>query len=145
MNNANLSFISAVAVFFLVVGCSRSSEDRSVSIKQKQYFLKGEQLYLRYCSNCHQEDGKGLGRLYPPIADSDFVKENSNEIICLMRYGIEGELIVNGITYNMAMPPNLDLTDLDIAQIATYILNSWGHNKGLIDVKTVSPLLDSCR
>lgn len=62
-----------------------------------------------------------------------------------MRYGIEGELIVNGIMYNMVMPPNPALTDLDIAQIATYILNSWGHDHGLVDVKSVSPLLDSCR
>lgn len=145
MNKVNFLFISAVAAIFSIVGCTGSSGDRSVSIKQRQYFLKGEQLYLQHCSNCHQEDGKGLGRLYPPIADSDFVKENSDEIICLMRYGIEGELIVNGIMYNMPMPPNPALTDLDIAQIATYILNSWGHDKGLIDVKSVSPLLDSCR
>ncbi len=144
MNKLRLSIMSTAA-FFLILGCAKGSGDRTASIKRQQYFIKGEQLYLQHCSNCHQQDGKGLGRVYPPIADSDFVKEKPDEVICLIRHGIEGELIVNGTMYNMAMPPNPALTDLDIAQIATYILNNWGHEEGLVDVKTVTPLLDTCR
>lgn len=101
-------------------------------------------MYLKHCSNCHQKDGAGLGRLYPPIAGSDFVKGRRPEVICLIRNGMEGEIIVNGDMYNMAMPPNPALTDLEIAEIATYIFNSWGHKEGLIDVKAVSPLLEKC-
>ena len=144
MNTVTLRSLLATVVV-LMLGCSGGSGNRAESIKQKQYYIKGEQLYLKHCSNCHQQNGQGLGKLYPPIADADFVKERSEDVICLIRLGIEGELIVNGIMYNMAMPPNPALTDLEVAQIATYILNSWGHKEGLIDVKTVSPLLDRCR
>jgi mono/diheme cytochrome c family protein len=144
LKEVTLQLIAATATALLIFACTGSSGDRAASIKQKQYYIKGEQLYLTYCSNCHQKDGKGLGRLYPPIADADFIQQNPESVLCIIRFGIEGELTVNGTMYNMAMPPNPALTDLDVAQIATYILNSWGHKEGLIDVKAVSPRLNDC-
>lgn len=136
----------AVLVFTILVwGCSGGSGDRAESIKLKQYYIKGEQLYIAHCSNCHQKDGQGLGRVYPPIANSDFVRANPDTIICIIRSGLEGEVTVNGIMYNMAMPPIPTLTDLEIAQITTYILNSWDYRKGLVDVKTTSARLERCR
>ena len=129
---------------FYILSCGQSSTDRSHSNKYTQYFRQGEQLYERHCSNCHQPSGKGLGRVYPPLHQSDFMKENFSEVICLMKYGIDGELIVNGVAYNQAMPGIPSLTDLEVAQIATYIYNSWTHTEGLVDVKDVSRILNEC-
>ena len=44
----------------------------------------------------------------------------------------------------MTMKGNPGLTDLEVAEIATYIYNTWSHNKGLIDVREVTPLLSTC-
>jgi mono/diheme cytochrome c family protein len=106
--------------------------------------VQGEKLYLKHCSNCHQKDGTGLGRLYPPLRESDYMKNNFEEVVCLIRYGISGEIIVNGEQFNQPMQGISALTDLEIAEITTYIYNSWGHEKGICEVREVSAILKAC-
>src|SRR5688572_7922903 len=128
-----------LATTFLLSGCGNSSA------KFRQYYVQGEKLYLKHCSNCHQNDGTGLGRVYPPLSGSDFMKNNFEEVICLMRYGISGELIVNGQQFDKPMQGISTLTDLEIAEITTYIYNTWGHEKGIIEVRQVSAILNTCQ
>ncbi len=112
--------------------------------KVQQYYVQGEQLYIKHCSNCHQKDGSGLGLVYPPVNQSDFVDENLELVVCMMKYGKEGELVVNGKSYNQPMPGNPLLTDLEIAEIATYLYNHWGRERGLVGVQDVRSFLDQC-
>lgn len=112
--------------------------------KLQQYYVEGEQLYLQRCSNCHQKNGKGLGLVYPPLAPSDFMDKNFEEVICLMKKGRTGEMTVNGNIYNQPMPGIPALTELEIAEIATYIYNSWGRERGLISVSDAGKILQSC-
>ncbi len=107
--------------------------------------VEGERLYLLHCSNCHQRNGEGLRRVYPPIAGSDFLEANLPGVVCGMKYGIQGEITVRGVMYNQAMPGVLSLTELELAEIATYIGNSWGAQQGIVDSRQVGPWLDSCR
>lgn len=137
-----LTISFTVLTLNLFFGCSFSSSDKN-GVKFTQYFNKGEQLYFKHCSNCHQKDGSGLGLLYPPLKDADFMK-NKNEVICIIKNGKEGEIIVNGKQFNQQMPAMPALTDIEIAEIATYIYNSWTFNEGLIEVKDVSAILDNC-
>jgi hypothetical protein len=62
-----------------------------------------------------------------------------------MKNGIKGELVVNTIIYNKPMPGVIGLTDLEVAEIATYIHNSWGNTHELIDVSATSRILSSCK
>ena len=122
----------------------RSASRRTSDSRFNQYFVEGEQLYLSHCSNCHQKDGKGLGLVYPPLVQADFMEKNLNDVICLIKKGRKGEMEVNGQVYNQPMPGVPSLTELEIAEIATYIYNSWGHERGLIDVKAVNQVLQPC-
>ena len=130
--------VSGFILLLLVIGCGQKDP------KFQQYFVEGEQQYKKNCSNCHQVNGKGLGLVYPPLAPSDFMDKNFEEVICMMKKGRKGEMIVNGSLYNQPMPGVPALTELEIAEIATYIYNSWGHEKGLIEVKEVSRSLQPC-
>ena len=49
-----------------------------------------------------------------------------------MLHGLTGPVTVNGKTYNSVMPPMSQLTDDEIANISTYVLNSWGNPGGRI-------------
>lgn len=135
------------AFCFLLAACSKNKESQTKndsSPKFTQYFNHGEALYQNHCSNCHQKNGTGLGRVYPPLNKSDFMEKNFREVICLIRYGKKGELIVNGINFHQTMPGIPLLTDLEIAEISTYIYNSWDHKRGLVDVREVTPILENC-
>jgi cytochrome c551 len=137
-----LTIVLTVLTLSLFTRCSLSPGDKN-GIKFTQYFNKGEQLYFRHCSNCHQKDGSGLGLLYPPLKDADFMA-NKNEVICIIKNGKAGEITVNGKQFNQTMPGLPTLTDIEIAEIATYIYNSWTFNEGLIEVKDVSTILAKC-
>ncbi|WP_138992162.1 cytochrome c [Larkinella sp. C7] len=113
-------------------------------LKQEKYFVEGYQLYTEHCANCHQTDGKGLEALYPPINGSDYLK-NKEKVICLIRYGQNEPIVVNGRRFNRPMPANPQLTDIDVAEITTYIYNQWGGEAVITDVKEASKILDTCR
>jgi mono/diheme cytochrome c family protein len=130
------------AFCFLLLNCSNKKDS---SPKFTQYYNQGETLYQKNCSNCHQKNGSGLGLVYPPLDSSDYMEKNFKEVICLIRNGKKGELFVNGKKFNQPMPGIPTLTDLEIAEIATYIYNTWSHQKGMVEVKEVSELLKACQ
>jgi len=117
---------------------------KGTSPKFKQYYVQGEKLYQKHCSNCHHKDGSGLGRLYPPLNTSDYMENNFSDVVCLIRHGKTGEIFVNGLQFNQPMPGIPTLSDLEIAEITTYIYNSWGHERGLVEVKDISAILSDC-
>jgi cytochrome c551 len=135
--------LKVVACCCLLYACN-SKPSPETSTKFDQYFIRGEQLYVRHCSNCHQKNGKGLGLIYPPLDTSDYMQNHFEEVLCLMRSGTSGELFVNGKNFNQPMPGVPTLTDLEISEIATYIYNSWSHDKGIVDVKIASKILSAC-
>ena len=141
-------FFATCSIFLILAaaGCvnKKKSDDPGRSVKFDQYYVQGELLYIKNCSNCHQKDGTGLGLLYPPLKNSDYLLQNKMNVICLIRNGKSGELIVNGKSFNMEMPAMPSLSDLEIAEISTYIYNNWGHDQGLVDVSEVSAVLAKC-
>ena len=55
-----------------------------------------------------------------------------------MLHGLTGKVTVNGNSYDSVMPPMSQLTDDEIADIATYVLNSWGNPGGRIQKDEVA-------
>lgn len=133
-----------LALSFLLSCNPADNKTSNSDPKFTQYYNQGEQLYTKHCSNCHQKNGKGLGRLYPPVDSSDFMTNNFAEVICLMENGRKGPLVVNGIEFNQAMPGVSTLTDIEVAEIATYIYNTWTHERGIVEVKEVTAILQNC-
>lgn len=123
---------------------SCTGKDHKQATKFDQYFVQGEVLYQTHCSNCHQKKGTGLGLLYPPLNKSDFMDNHFSEVICLIKNGKEGELLVNGKQYNKPMKGIVSLTELEIAEIATYIYNSWDRQRGIVEVKEVTFAISTC-
>jgi cytochrome c551 len=142
-NCIKLGLITGLSL--IIIACSQSGESNNLSLKSQQYFVQGEKLYITHCSNCHQTDGSGLGLLYPPVNKSDFMDKNFEKVVCLMKNGIEGELIVNGKQFNKPMPGIPSLTDLEIAEISTYIYNKWGNRRDSITLQQVSTILRECK
>ncbi len=144
LSNVFFVFTCFLLTLSLIQGCGQSNTDRNASNKFTHYFRQGEQLYSLHCSNCHQTNGAGLGRVYPPLNKSDFMEKNFEQVLCLIRNGVDGELIVNGVQYNQAMPGVPTLTNLEVAEIATYIYNAWEYQRGIIDVKEADKILNAC-
>ncbi len=66
------------------------------------------------------------------------------EVICLIKNGRKGELLVNGKLYNKEMKGIGSLTELEIAEIATYIYNTWDHQRGIVEVREIAAAILAC-
>ncbi len=126
---------------FLVSFCSFTAfaeDDTANERLPKQGIEAGKASYLANCAACHQPDGKGLSGAFPPLADSDFLKPPYTEAIKVIIEGRSGPITVNGQTFNNVMPGMSHLSDEDIAQILTFVVNSWknpGGNVAPLQVK----------
>jgi len=89
----------------------------------------GRKLFTSICAACHQPTGLGRPNVFPPLAGSDFLNSDKSRAINTVVFGRQGEVLVNGLKYNNNMP-SFPLTDQDIANVLTYVYNSFG-NSGL--------------
>ncbi|HVN42928.1 MAG TPA: copper-containing nitrite reductase [Steroidobacteraceae bacterium] len=89
----------------------------------------GESRFTGTCSVCHQANGAGLEGVFPPLAGSDYLMADKKRSIAIPLNGLTGPVTVNGKKYDSVMPPMSQLNDDEIANILTYVRNSWG-NKG---------------
>jgi nitrite reductase (NO-forming)/hydroxylamine reductase len=95
--------------------------------------------YLANCAACHQPDGKGLPGAFPPLAGSDWLTANPAEtVIASVLKGLQGEMVVNGVTYNNVMPAMSHLSDTDIAAILSHVYTSWGNAGPAVSAEQVA-------
>jgi mono/diheme cytochrome c family protein/glucose/arabinose dehydrogenase/lysophospholipase L1-like esterase len=111
-----------------------------------QYKL-GAKVFVRegHCATCHQLDGKGLSKLYPPLTDSEWAGGNEERLIKITLKGLWGELTVKGFTYNSptsTTPPMTPfrslLSDKEVAAVLTYVRNTFGNNAKPVNPATVT-------
>jgi len=100
--------------------------------------VSGEEVYKRTCANCHQLDGKGIAKTFPPLAQSDFLKQKESAIAQVL-HGKNGDLVVNGEHYNNIMPPQI-LSDDEVAAVITYVYSQWGNTPQTITADEVKAI-----
>lgn len=87
----------------------------------------GHKLFASICAACHQPTGMGVPNTFPPLAGSDFLNADKNRAIKIVINGRQGIVLVNGARYNNSMP-SFPLTDDDIANVLTFVYNSFGNS-----------------
>ena len=100
---------------------------------------RGAEVYGRVCAACHQPDGAGMGNVFPPVRDSDFLRADVNRAIHSIINGLSGPITVNGVEYNAAMPPMAYLSDEDVADALTFVLEEW-NGGGSVTVEQVAAI-----
>jgi nitrite reductase (NO-forming) len=118
-----------------VTTASKNAEEGTLTVKDQ--IKAGEQLFAGTCSVCHQANGEGLPGVFPPLAKSDFVASEIKRLANIVLTGLSGKVTVNGKDYNSVMPPMNQLNDDEVANILTYVLNSWGNPGGSISTEDV--------
>lgn len=94
----------------------------------QQSISDGEGIYSEFCMRCHLGKGEGVEGIYPPLADSNWLSEKRTESIKSVKYGLKGEIEVNGKTYNNNMT-SMGLSDREVADVMNYVMHSFGNEK----------------
>ncbi|ULC60336.1 cytochrome c [Flaviramulus sp. BrNp1-15] len=126
-----MKFIAIKLIIALLVFLNSNIQAYSQSNPLKESTERGRLVYEDFCITCHLPNGEGVENVYPPLAKSDYLKINREASIKGIKYGQEGEIVVNGKVYNGYMAP-LGLYDDEVADVMNYISNSWGNKNDKI-------------
>lgn len=99
----------------------------------------GAKIYNTYCAVCHMDDGTGVANLNAPLKNSSNVLGNKSRLIKVLLEGMKGGKL-DGEMYSNVMPSHNFLTDKEIADVLSYIRNSFGNKADAIDQSEVKAL-----
>lgn len=134
--NFKALFIALLSIMALY-SCSTETEKNPYRLAYEEIdFTKGEQIYIAKCKICHKINGKGMLKIFPPLAQSDFLRDNVLTSLDMVKHGSSKKIKVNGIDYKAYMP-EANLSDEDLLEVFNYILNSWDNKLGSITISDV--------
>ncbi len=82
----------------------------------------GAQIFSEKCASCHAAGGEGLPGAFPPLKGNAYVAGDPKALIHTVLDGMSGKIVVNGQTYNGAMPAwKSSLTPAETAAVVSYI------------------------
>ena len=127
-------------IFFLPISMMVLMAFNMSIVIDKAIMDRGKKVYTQYCMACHQFDGSGVPGLNPPLEKAAHVLGSKTKLIRIILKGMNTHEEIDGETYSNIMAPHSHLTDQQIADVLTYIRNSFGNKSIAItpgDVKYV--------
>ncbi len=140
---------SVLAGLMLFVACTQADDQtgpakvhaaETAAGSLEQVMAAGKGIYEANCGACHQPNGKGLPGAFPPLAESDYLKRDRDEVLSVALFGLTGPITVNDQEYNAVMPSMGHLSDADLAAALTYVFNSWGNSLAAVSPSEVAAL-----
>ncbi|QEC53169.1 cytochrome c oxidase cbb3-type subunit 2 [Anseongella ginsenosidimutans] len=118
---------------------SKKKPETAGSAERSAGLPDGAALYTQTCAACHQPNGQGLAGAFPPLAGSPVVNDDDPETlirIILQGYDARPEFA--------SMPPfAAQLTNAEIAAIATHERTSWGNKAGAVTKEEVEKIRET--
>lgn len=106
----------------------------------KQSILRGKKVYDVFCSSCHQADGSGVPRMNPPLIKTKYVLGDAKQLIKIILDGLNIPIEIDGEEYENPMASHSYLTDVQIADVLTFVRNSFGNKASAIYPKEIKLL-----
>ena len=107
-------------------------------------YRQGEILYGNFCASCHGEMGEGFRDLYPPVANSDYFAQNQLATACIIRHGMEKEIVVNGKAFQQPMSALTQLNAVEICNIINFLSHQWNPGTSTVTIDQVKEQLQQC-
>lgn len=98
---------------------------------------RGKAVYASTCLSCHQADGSGVPNLNPPLIKTKWVRGSKSVLIEQVLKGSKGKVEIDGETFHNTMPALPQLTNEQIADVLTYVRNSFGNKFGMVTTTEV--------
>ncbi len=130
MNKIAWIYISLFAVFFWSISCSKQANI-------------GNKIYDEHCSNCHQNNGEGLGELIPNLHSSTYFLLPTDSLVCIILQGKNISTNTNQEDGDFAMPA-ADLTDVELTNLVNYLYKEFSPSEEYFSLSTIKKSRESC-
>jgi len=137
-----MKFKVIAVISLLLIALAACQSDKEIEFAR--YYSAGSVVYQTRCQNCHGSDGKGLAALIPALTNSRRLNAIKSTLPCLVRYGSKSAMNALGRSAYGEMPAN-NIPPMEVAQVLTYITNSFGNKMGTITADQVEQHLKACR
>ena len=126
--------IFSIILFLLVVVFVNAQTNPQIV---KASIERGQKVYLKVCLSCHMADGGGVPHMNPPLSQSSYVVGDKAKIIYIVLHGLETREPIDDEYYSNNMAAHTDLNNQQIADVLTYIRNSFGNKASAVSVAEV--------
>ena len=106
----------------------------------KTSIARGKIVYTKFCLTCHQVDGSGVSNMNPPLIRTKWTLGPKTILIQQVLKGSSGKVEIDGDTFSNTMPPLKTLTDQQIADVLTYVRNSFGNKASPVTLTEVKAI-----
>ena len=103
---------------------------------------RGAVVYKNVCITCHQADGGGVPNMNPPLIKTQYVLGDKARLAHIVLAGLAEPIEINGDDYKQHMPAQAYLTDQQVADVLTYVRNSFGNKASAVQVAEVKAVRD---
>jgi glucose/arabinose dehydrogenase/mono/diheme cytochrome c family protein len=117
--------------------------EKPVQEELKAALKAGKAVYDSYCLPCHMANGLGAPGMNPPLAGTDYVLGDKVRLIKVIIEGLSDPIEINGEIYQNVMPSQSFLSDKQIADVLTYVRQSFGNNASEITIDEVKNVRSS--
>ena len=100
----------------------------------------GKKIYMQNCVTCHQADGGGVPHMNPPLIKTSYVLGDKTALIKIVLNGFNEDVEIDGQKYSNNMPAHDFLKDQEIADVLTYVRNSFTNKASAVKAAEVKKL-----
>lgn len=100
--------------------------------------INGEKVFTNNCVSCHQSNGLGVPNLAPPLSETEYVTGDKERLIGIVLNGFNEDVEIKGEYYSNPMPSFDYLTDEEIADVLTFVRNSFNNQAAAITPEEVA-------
>lgn len=122
-------------------GVQSAEGDAQVQQSVPEVMTAGESVFTANCVSCHQANGQGIAGAFPNLANHvpSLYNADRSYLINVLLYGLQGQIQVDGQSYNGVMTAWAQLSDQEIADVLNYTSTAWGNNQALQNFEPYAP------
>ena len=132
--------LGSVIVMTGIIAVLTSAKISPSQDKLKASIERRKTVYENTCLACHKINGSGVPGMNPPLKKTKWVVGDKKTLINVILKGLDQEIVVDDETYTNVMPAFANLSDQEIADVLTYIRNSFGNKASQVTEAEVKKL-----
>ena len=139
-STSKMSEADAKAIAVYLKDIAAGPPEPPVAAPAATQMANGEKLFRGSCVACHELDGSGAPRIYPPLpGNANLQSANPASAIQIVLVGAE-TITTPRAPNTGSMPAYPKWSDQDVADVVTYVRNAWGNAAPAVTADEVAKL-----